>query len=134
MQLTKHFHLSEFLKSETAARHNIENRPKFEDTLNLMYLSLKLEKIRKLCYNSPIIITSGFRSLPLNRLVGGSDTSDHMKGLAADFKFVSNENIKLFYQRIKLSMLDFDQIILYNSFIHLGMGDRMRRQCFDKST
>lgn len=133
MQLTKHFHLHEFIKSDTAAKLGIDNKPEFRDVLNLMYLSLKLERVREVCYNSPIIITSGFRNLPLNRAVGGSETSDHMRGLAADFKFISSANIKVLYNRIKQSSLTFDQLILYNTFMHIGLGEKNRRLCFDKS-
>lgn len=133
MQLTKHFHLSEFLKSETAELYKIDNRPLFEDVLNLMYLSIKLEQVRSICFNKPLIITSGYRCLPLNRAVGGSESSDHMRGLAVDFYSQAGTPPGIIFEKIKQSNLMFDQLILYDSFLHFGIGERMRRQCFDKS-
>ena len=84
MQLSKHFELAEFLVSETAARRGIANEPTPEIIENLHRLcQLVLEPLRvKLA--RPVVITSGYRSLALNSAVGGSPTSHHMQGRAAD--------------------------------------------------
>jgi hypothetical protein len=84
MQLSEHFELAEFLVSETAARRGITNEPTPEVIDNLRRLcQLVLEPLRvKLAH--PVVITSGYRSLALNRTVGGSPTSHHMQGRAAD--------------------------------------------------
>lgn len=84
MQLSEHFELAEFLVSETAARRGIANEPTPEIIENLRRLcQLVLEPLRvKLA--RPVVITSGYRSLALNRAVGGSPTSHHMQGRAAD--------------------------------------------------
>ena len=84
MQLSEHFELAEFLVSETAARRGITNEPTPEIIDNLRRLcQLVLEPLRvKLA--RPVVITSGYRSLALNRAVGGSPTSHHMQGRAAD--------------------------------------------------
>ena len=84
MQLSEHFELAEFLVSETAARRGIANEPTPEIIDNLRRLcQLVLEPLRvKLA--RPVVITSGYRSLVLNRAVGGSPTSHHMQGRAAD--------------------------------------------------
>jgi zinc D-Ala-D-Ala carboxypeptidase len=84
MQLSEHFELAEFLVSETAARRGIANEPTPEIIDNLRRLcQLVLEPLRvKLA--CPVVITSGYRSLALNRAVGGSPTSHHMQGRAAD--------------------------------------------------
>jgi hypothetical protein len=84
MQLSEHFELAEFLVSETAARRGIANEPTPEIIDNLRRLcQLVLEPLRvKLA--RPVVITSGYRSLALNRAVGGSPTSHHMQGRAAD--------------------------------------------------
>ena len=131
MQLTKHFSLLEFLKSETAINLGIENIPTFGDCLRLMQLSLFMEDVRLELNNSPIIITSGFRNFALNKAVGGSSNSDHMRGLACDFISKSNLTPPQCFEKIKKSYLNFDQMILYNSFIHIGLGPQMRRQCLD---
>jgi hypothetical protein len=84
MQLSEHFELAEFLVSETAARRGITNEPTIDAIDNLRRLcQLVLEPLRvKLA--RPVVITSGYRSLALNRAVGGSPTSHHMRGRAAD--------------------------------------------------
>lgn len=84
MKLTKNFHLVEFLRSETAARLKIDNTPTPAAQVNLMHLARYLQGFRDFV-GYPIRITSGYRSPRLNSLVGGVPTSDHIKGLAADF-------------------------------------------------
>lgn len=84
MNLTKHFTLDELTRSQTATRLNISNTPASEIVFNLGRLAHQLEVIR-LIVGKPIQITSGFRSYALNNAIGGSKTSDHMKGRAADF-------------------------------------------------
>ena len=84
MQLSEHFELAEFLVSETAARRGIANEPTPEIIENLRRLcQLVLEPLRvKLA--RPVVITSGSRSPALTRALGGSPTSHHMQGRAAD--------------------------------------------------
>ena len=84
MKLSEHFELVEFLVSETAARRGIANEPTPEINENLRRLcQLVLEPLRvKLA--RPVVITSGYRSPALNRAIGGSPTSHHMQGRAAD--------------------------------------------------
>lgn len=128
MLLSKNFSLAEFTRSETADRVGIKNRPLFEHVLNLSYLASRMEVMRRILDDRPITITSGFRCHELNVVVGGSATSDHLKGLACDFfKPIgySNSELKdLFLSRFG----NFDQIIIYPSFIHVGIGFQMRRQ------
>lgn len=91
--ITEHFKLEEFIKSSTADKHNIDNTPSKEIIDNIVELAELLEKIRKR-WNSPIIITSGYRCKKLNKLVGGSPTSQHLKGQAADI--ICKDNKELF--------------------------------------
>lgn len=132
MLLSKNFYLHEFTRSETADRLGISNRPLFEHVLNLSYLASRMEVVRKILDDRPISITSGYRCHQLNVAVGGSATSDHLKGLACDFFKpigLSNNELKdLFLSKLG----NFDQIIIYSSFIHVGMGSQMRRQVIIK--
>lgn len=98
MKLTKNFTLEEFINSPTAKRLKIDNTPSKAITSNLMELSELLQKVRDI-YNKPIIVTSGYRSEKLNKAVGGSKTSQHVKGQAADIRSVSDsveDNKELF--------------------------------------
>lgn len=85
MQLTKNFHLTEFLRSETAAKLKIDNTPTPAAQVNLVHLARYLQGFRDFV-GYPIKITSGYRSARLNAAIADSSpTSDHMNGLAADF-------------------------------------------------
>lgn len=86
MQLSKNFKLQEFLKSETARRNGVTLEPSHEHVANLKRLcDTVLEPLRDM-FMYPMIITSGYRSPELNALIGGSKTSAHMEGRAADFE------------------------------------------------
>lgn len=130
MQLTPHFRLSEFTRSDTARRLGIDNAPTRHHLANLHVLATKLEEVRAL-FGCPIIITSGYRSPALNKAVDGSATSSHCEGLAADFHVPGFGPDQAVAQAIADSALEFDQLIFEQArthWIHLGVGDRMRRE------
>ncbi|MCD8386304.1 MAG: D-Ala-D-Ala carboxypeptidase family metallohydrolase [Bacteroidales bacterium] len=80
----KYFTIAELTKSDTANRLGIGNTPSVTETANLMALvNYVLDPLRE-AFGSPISVSSGFRSSKLNSAVGGSKTSDHSKGCAAD--------------------------------------------------
>ena len=118
MQITKNFTLEEFLFSQTAERQNINNFPSNIHILNAIEaLCIKVLQPLRDHYGRPVIITSGYRCEALNRAIGGSSTSQHMKGEAADFT-VSGVPITDTIQVIR-NRLEYDQLILeYNSWIH----------------
>ncbi len=82
----KNFKAKEFYNSNTALKHNINNTPVEQATLeNLDILADKMQEVRDLL-KLPIVITSGFRCLELNqKLTASAKDSFHMYGLAADF-------------------------------------------------
>ncbi len=87
-KLSPNFSLIEFLRSSTAERQealqNAQMNPPEEVVENLAYLAeTVLQPIRDR-FNYPLRITSGYRSDALNRAVGGSLTSQHSVGQAAD--------------------------------------------------
>jgi hypothetical protein len=83
--LTEHFTLSEMTFSDTANLQGIDNTPTADEVENLVETCHVLEKIRTLCGNKPVIITSGFRCEELNQAVGGASDSAHRYGYGADF-------------------------------------------------
>ena len=123
-ELSKNFTLHELLASETAERLGIEDqfKPSSKIVSNLEALTTQaLQPIRN-WISHPIRISSGYRCEELNALVGGSDTSYHPKGLAADMKIVGDSddfmdfpsNYFLFHKIIEMSLageLVFDQLI-----------------------
>ena len=110
MQLSKHFNLKEFTKSETAIRKRIDNTPNLEHTNNLKLVCENLlEPVRK-HFGKPVRINSGYRGPALNTAVGGSAKSQHCNGEAVDFEIDGLANPEL--AKWVAENCDFDQIIL----------------------
>jgi len=85
VNLRQHFTLQEITASEYAIRHGLDNHPTDANVLdNLHTLADGLERVRSLL-GEPVHISSGYRSGKVNSGIGGSKTSAHMQGLAADF-------------------------------------------------
>jgi zinc D-Ala-D-Ala carboxypeptidase len=126
-QLSPHFTLEEMTFSQTASRQGINNTPSPEivDHLRLLCAGY-LEDVRSLL-GYPIHISSGYRSLALNKAIGGAPTSAHMSGYAADFT-MPPLNVIYVCQRIEASDLHFDQLIYEYTWIHLSVAPTMRRQ------
>lgn len=85
MKLSAHFSMDEFCASDTATRLRINNDLPLDMLIAAYQTAQMLEKIREFL-GHPIIVTSGYRSLALNRAIASSDSSDHIKAMAADFK------------------------------------------------
>lgn len=119
--LTKNFTLEELTHSETATRLDIPNEPSPEELANLHELANVLQDVRDRL-GKPILISSGYRSPALNRLIGGSKTSAHMKGLAADFICPSYGTPLQVCEAIYAMQIPFDQLIHEgNKWVHLGL-------------
>lgn len=108
MQLSKSFNLIEFTSSETASRRGIDNNPPIEVINNLTLLCQHVLQPLRDTYAKPINITSGYRSPKLNKAIGGSATSDHTLGRAADIQVPRQDYLKVFSI---LKSLEFDQLI-----------------------
>jgi len=127
MQLTPHFSLEEFTLSRTALALGIENEPTAEHLENLRKLAQRMEEVRAL-FDKVIVITSGYRNPQLNAAVGGTPTSAHALGLAADFHVHGLEDLDA-AKVIRDSGLKFDQLIYEkNRCVHLSVDPRLRRQ------
>lgn len=110
MQLSRHFRLSEFTRSATAMRYGIDNEPDVESVEALQNLCIHvLEPLRKRF--GVIKVTSGYRCPELNNKIGGSPSSQHLRGEAADIHVGSLETAKKYYYFI-LDNLVFDQMLL----------------------
>lgn len=133
--LSPHFSLKEMTDSQTAVKYGIANVPSEQEIENLRRLCQgTLEPLRE-ALQLPVVITSGFRTKALNdKLAHSSERSQHMQGCAADF-YVSSAGskvqgskvqgrrellIRAFREILTNPKIDFDQIILYPSFIHVS--------------
>ena len=118
MKLSKNFSLQELVKSNTATRRNINNTPTQEVITNLQVLvDSVLQPLRDRV--GTIVISSGYRSPELNTTIGGSSTSDHCLGMAADIETVGLDN-KVLAQTIR-DNFQFTQLIL--EFYEDGVPD-----------
>lgn len=136
MQLSKHFHLREFTRSQTAARRGIDNQPGPAAIAALTGLcAAVLEPVRRQ-FERPVVVNSGYRSALLNRAIGGARTSQHVLGEAADIEIPGLANAEL--AQWIAAQLDFDQLILEahqpgdpaSGWVHVSLakGRAQRRQ------
>ncbi len=119
MNLTDNFTLEELVKSETALRHNIDNTPGEIEIENLKRLCEKILQPVREHFNTGVKVNSGYRSPAANQKVGGSPTSDHCKGQAADIEIPGVPNADL--AQWITENLDFTQVIL--EFYTQGVPD-----------
>ena len=137
----KYFILAEFLYSDTANKHQVTNIPCDEELLAVLnninaLVDNVLDPLRAMIAR-PIIITSGYRCQRVNELVGGSKTSQHLLGKAADFHVqgYTPQQMDMIYRTMQM-YYDFDQLIFYPSknIIHVSWnGDKNRQESWVKA-
>ena len=130
----KYFTLDELIRPEAYLQFGIINtvpeRKKAEITLSLIVLvDCLLDPIRER-FATPMIVTSGYRCERVNKLVGGVDNSQHLKGEAVDFYFEGfsrKEMIMAFFEIAET--FDFDQLIYYKKkgIIHASYNRKNNR-------
>lgn len=125
MQLSEHFSKEKFENSMYARRHKIDNSMSTSQEAAATRLCTQiLEKVRE-HYGKPIIISSGYRSVPVNTGIGGSPTSQHTKGEAADIKIHGVTPYELTEWIAKDSGLPFDQCIYeFEDWTHVSFTNR----------
>jgi len=95
MNLTTNFSLAEMIRSDTALRLDLPNTPSQEQITNMQELAFNvLQKVRD-HFAKGVKVNSGFRHPDVNAKVGGSKTSDHCKGMAADIEIPGVANAEL---------------------------------------
>src|SRR3990167_3933552 len=125
-RLSNNFSLEELTHSETATRKGLDNTPDAETVANLTELALALESVRGLL-GCPLHISSGYRSPKVNAAVGGSSSSAHCRGMAADFTAPQFGSPQEICQEIADSPLQFDQLIFEGTWAHYSIDPRMRQ-------
>ena len=132
MKLSEHFSLEELCHSQTAARHNIDNHPDPVATERLTYLAHHLLEPLRERIGHPFSPTSGYRCPALNRLLGSSGRSQHLRGEAVDLKIpgIGLHDLAGLIRR----ELAFDQLILEyhrpaepeSGWLHCSLADPAR--------
>lgn len=108
MNLTENFTLEEMYKSTTAIRLGIDNTPSDIVVKNLLQLCKKVLQPLREYMDESIKVSSGYRSPDLNKKIGGSKSSQHCLGQAADIS--CGERTAEMYHYIKNNLI-FDQLI-----------------------
>ena len=95
MKLTENFSLAEMTKSETALRLDLPNDPEPEHLENLKALAENVLQPVRDHFGRGVKVNSAYRHPDVNKAVGGSTTSDHCKGMAADIEIPGVANADL---------------------------------------
>lgn len=126
----KYFTIAELCKSFVALQKKIDNTPNSEIVNNLTQLINNILDPLREKYGKPITVNSGYRCLALNNAMGGSKTSQHMLGLAADITVGSPSKNKILFKLIQELELPFDQLIDEKNYrwIHVSFSNKPRKQ------
>jgi hypothetical protein len=143
--ISKNISYAEGIKSATGSRLGIKNEPNAKELSRMKILAEKVFEPLRCHFGKPISIVSFFRSLALNKAVGGASGSQHLAGaynnknesamdIDADLMNNGVTNTEIF-EYIK-DNLEFDQLIAEfendegtsPAWIHVSYGDRKRKQ------
>ena len=120
VKISKWFTKLECTRSTTAARHGIANEPNANQWKAIEWFMQNCMDLVRDLFGVPIVPNSVFRSLAVNTLVGGSKSSDHMKGYACDF-VVPGIRITDTVKQIRKAGIEFDQLIdEYGQWVHIS--------------
>jgi hypothetical protein len=109
-QLSKNFSLAELTYSGTAISKGLDNTPSAEVIANMQILVDNVLQPLREKLGKPIKMNSGYRAPAVNTAVGGSATSDHCKGQAADIEIMGMANGDL--AKYIIENFKFTQVIL----------------------
>lgn len=132
----RYFTLAELTVSSTAARKGLSNQPDAPARERLANLTTKLLDPIREGLGSAVTVNSGYRSPAVNEAIGGSTTSQHMTGEAADIQFGRNIDSRTRARQvlavIRSKRLVYDQLIWYDHKPHvhvsLKVSGRQRQQ------
>lgn len=128
MNLSAHVTLAEFTYSDSAVKHGINNQMSESQIASAKLLCENVFEPLRIYLNTPIKISSGFRSVQLNKMIKGSSTSQHTKGEAMDLQIGSKG-----FNFIK-DKLNFDQLIWefgtseQPDWVHVSFSSKNRKQ------
>lgn len=134
MRLSEHFTLEELTVSSKADSLGIDNDPEPAHLDNMKrHLAPGLELIRQALGDRSVTVTSAYRNPQVNALVGGTPTSAHPMGLAADIRVSGLSSLKtsqLIAAEMKAGRIRIDQMIWESgrSVTHVSFDPRRRGQ------
>lgn len=133
--MLKYFTISELCNSAAAQRLALNNDPPLWAIRNMEELIRRILDPLRESYGRPIIVNSGYRSVPVNNAIGGVITSQHLRGQAADIRGMDAEETMQIWQIARDSNLPYDQLINEHpdqqgrpTWIHISWATKPRRQ------
>lgn len=133
----KNFELYEFIDSDVAKKKNIDNSPSFEIVDHLEELVEKFLQPLRNDLGLPINVSSSYRCSRLNSAVGGSSTSAHLIGYAADITcplMAFSKFVNYVKDWVKKNNIKFDQILVETEkatgkqWLHVAIYNRSHQQ------
>ncbi|MEG3144205.1 D-Ala-D-Ala carboxypeptidase family metallohydrolase [Sphingomonas sp. RT2P30] len=131
-QLSRHFTLEELTRSDTADAHHIANTPLPAHRANMTaFLAPGLEQVREIVGNVPVNVHDAYRCPAVNKMVGGTPTSAHPLGFAADIDVPGQTPLataRLIAAAMKAGKIKIDQLILESGrgTVHVSFDPRAR--------
>lgn len=126
IQITEHFSLDELTTTTHKKLINKNYLYGLSKMTQMNILAHFAEQVR-LIVGCPMKITSGIRCEELNNLVGGSKTSQHLKGEAIDF-IPTKIKVQTAFTKLRNSNLEFGQLIIEKSgskeWVHISIGTK----------
>lgn len=122
------FRINKFKHCKRKNINNYPNKTSLDNILELIFYCL--QPIRNYI-KKPIIITSGYRSKEINKLVKGRTNSQHLKGQAADFIVKGMDSKKIIDEIIKSKVI-FDQLIDEKGWVHISFNKKNNRKMIIK--
>lgn len=133
MNLSTSFTLAELIVSQTATRRGLDNTPSDKSVANLKLLCTSLLQPIRDIVAKPVTVNSGYRSVAVNAAVGGSVTSAHRFGFAADINChaygTPKQFAELIVRELRAREIKFDQVILeFNQWVHVAIYNQDKKQ------
>lgn len=123
MKLSSHFSLEEMTLSQEASRAGVDNSAPPWAVERLRRTCMGLEAARIVLGCAPIVISSGYRCVDLNRRLGSKDTSQHVTGEAVDFVCPGFGGPTVVAYALRESGVDYDQLILeFGRWVHISFS------------
>lgn len=121
----RYFSAEDVSHSATAIEHSIDNTAPAPAMANAIIAAVGMDRVRHLLCCA-ILVSSWFRCLKLNRLVGSADTSAHRLGWAIDFTSPKFGPPLAICRAIIAAGIAFDQLIYEGTWVHISFDPRMR--------
>ena len=122
-----YFTIKEMIDSNMAKAYQIDNKPKEEYIKENLKKIMYILDLTRVYIGKPIYINSGYRCKKLNEIVGGVNNSMHTKGLAADFRTTSSNDIETIYNYLNIRREKFQitELIKHKQFIHMAISQSL---------